>query len=54
MWGFAEVSGFFFTVLLVYGPILRHSSVFVMISSSQMSNAFSTSDFRDIVAFSAS
>ena len=25
MWGFAEVSGFVFTVLRVYGPILRHS-----------------------------
>ena len=27
MWGFAEVSGIFFTVLRVYGPILRHSYV---------------------------
>ena len=25
MWGFAEVLGKFFTVLRVYGPILRHS-----------------------------
>ena len=25
MWGFAEVSGFFSTVLRVYGPILRHA-----------------------------
>ena len=25
MWGFAEVSGMFLTVLRVYGPILRHS-----------------------------
>ena len=26
MWGLAEVSGIFFTVLRVYGPILRHSN----------------------------
>ena len=25
MWGFAEVSEFFITVLRVYGPVLRHS-----------------------------
>ena len=29
MWGFAEVSGIVFTVLCVYGPILRHSHVHV-------------------------
>ena len=29
MWGFAEVSGNVFTVLRVYGPILRHSYVSV-------------------------
>ena len=29
MWGFAEVLGIFFTVLRVYGPVLRHSYMYV-------------------------
>ena len=34
MWGFAEVSGIVFTVLRVYGPVLRHSNVVTGISPS--------------------